>query len=111
MSQSDLLGLAAGICTTIAFVPQVWMVWRSRSAKDISLGMYCIFVTGVVLWFVYGFVIHDLPVIVANGVTLLLAGAVLLMKLRFDKVARRLEAEMARLTANVADTFEADRAP
>nr|WP_211234034.1 SemiSWEET transporter [Chitinilyticum litopenaei] len=82
-----MLGLAAASCTTIAFVPQVWQVWRSRSAQDISLGMYLIFVTGVALWLVYGMLGRDLPLILANSVTLLLAGAVLVMKLVFERRA------------------------
>lgn len=83
MSLETLIGMLAGILTTIAFVPQVLQVYRSRSAKDISLGMYAIFVSGVLLWLVYGCMIGAMPVIVANGVTLLLAAAILIGKLRF----------------------------
>ena len=79
----SLIGLIAGACTTIAFVPQVWQVFKSRSARDISLGMYLIFVSGVVLWLVYGLMLGDAPLIIANTITLLLAGAVLVMKLLF----------------------------
>ncbi len=83
MNVETLVGMIAGILTTIAFVPQVLQVYRSRSAKDISLGMYAIFVSGVLLWLVYGCMIGAMPVIVANGVTLLLAAAILVGKLRF----------------------------
>lgn len=82
---TELLGLAAGALTTIAFVPQVWRVWQTRSARDISAPMYLLFTAGVVLWLVYGVQIGSMPVILANAVTLLLAIAVLLMKLRFDR--------------------------
>ncbi|GAA5785782.1 sugar transporter SemiSWEET [Chitiniphilus shinanonensis] len=84
----DIVGLFAGVCTTFAFVPQVWMVWRTRSARDISLGMYLIFVSGIALWLAYGLMAHAMPVVVANSVTLVLAGSVLAMKLRFDARAR-----------------------
>ena len=84
MNVLSLIGMSAALCTTVAFVPQVWQVWRSRSAKDISLGMYLIFVTGVSLWLVYGFMLGDWPLILANSVTLALAGAVLVMKIYFD---------------------------
>ncbi|WP_288842011.1 SemiSWEET transporter [uncultured Deefgea sp.] len=84
MNVLSLIGMSAALCTTIAFVPQVWQVWRSRSAKDISLGMYLIFITGVGLWLVYGFMLGDWPLILANTVTLALAGAVLVMKIYFD---------------------------
>jgi MtN3 and saliva related transmembrane protein len=80
---SDLIGALASTLTTIAFVPQVWRAWKTRSARDLSLPMYLIFTTGVVLWFVYGLLIGAMPIIVGNAVTLLLAGAVLAMKLKF----------------------------
>ncbi|MFO1379006.1 MAG: SemiSWEET transporter [Chitinivorax sp.] len=83
MNWITLVGMVAGICTTLAFVPQVLQVYRSRSAKDISLGMYAIFLSGVVLWLIYGVMIDAMPIIVANAVTMILAGAVLLAKLRF----------------------------
>lgn len=80
---SDWIGFLAAFCTTASFLPQVWRVWKTRSVKDISLGMYVLFVFGVALWLVYGLVIHSLPVILSNGVTLLLAALVLLAKIRF----------------------------
>jgi len=80
---TELLGSLAGICTTAAFVPQVWQVWKTRSTKDISLTMYVVFVSGVALWLVYGVLIGSLPVIIANAVTLLLAFFILVMKLKY----------------------------
>lgn len=76
-----VIGLLAGICTTMAFLPQVLKTWRSKSAKDLSLGMFSIFCTGVALWLAYGILIGDLPIILANGVTFLLAGSLLYFKL------------------------------
>ena len=83
MNLETTLGLVAGLLTTVAFLPQVWKVWKSRSARDISLPMYLIFTLGVALWLVYGLMTAAVPIIVANAVTLLFAGAVLIMKLRF----------------------------
>lgn len=80
---TDLLGSAAAALTTTSLIPQVWKVWRSRHAADISLGMYAMFTLGVALWLGYGILIESWPVIVANSITLLLAGAVLVMKLKF----------------------------
>ena len=82
MIKMDLLGFFAGAFTTVAFVPQMLQVWRSRSTGDISLGMYVVFIIGVGLWLVYGVALGSLPVILANSVTLLLAAFVLIMKLR-----------------------------
>lgn len=83
MSLVTLLGLLAGACTTIAFVPQLLKTWRSKSAKDVSLGMFLIFCVGVLLWLIYGILTEDFPVIMANTVTLMLAGTILAFKLRY----------------------------
>lgn len=83
MEPVTLIGLAAGFCTTIAFLPQVLHTWKTKSAKDLSLGMYSIFCTGVVLWLVYGIVVKDIPLILANGVTMVLALIILYFKLTF----------------------------
>lgn len=85
MSFTDILGFAAGACTTFAFLPQVIQVWKSRSASDISLGMYSIFLTGTILWLAYGIYARSLPLIITNTITLFLSGAVLFMKLRLDR--------------------------
>jgi len=79
----DLIGAFAGALTTLAFLPQVWRIWRTRSARDLSLSMYLIFTSGVALWFAYGLALGATPIIVANGITLVLAATVLAMKLKF----------------------------
>ena len=83
MHGTELLGLIAGLFTTIAFVPQVVKIWKSKHAHDVSLAMFAIFSAGVALWIVYGFIIGSLPVILANSVTFALALAVLILKLYF----------------------------
>ena len=83
MNLSDLLGIIAGALTTAAFLPQVIKTWKSKSAKDLSLGMFLMFVLGVILWLIYGILIDSLPVMLANGATLLLSSALLYFKLVF----------------------------
>ena len=83
MNTISLLGLVAGAFTTIAFLPQVLKTWKSRSAKDLSLGMFSIFTMGVAMWLAYGILINDLPVILANVITLILASTLLFFKLRW----------------------------
>ena len=80
-----LIGLAAGFCTTVAFLPQVIKTWKSKSAKDLSLGMYLIFCTGVLLWLTYGILISDLPIILTNVATLTLALSILFFKLSYKE--------------------------
>jgi MtN3 and saliva related transmembrane protein len=84
---SEQVGFAAAACTTCAFVPQAWMVWRQRGAPGISTGMYLLFIAGVALWCIYGLATHSLPVLLANGITLALAVAILCMKLYFENRA------------------------
>ena len=85
LAGSDWVGLFAAALTTGAFVPQVWQVWRTRSARDISMGMYSLFTAGVFGWLLYGWLLGAWPIIVANGITAMLALAVIGMKLRFDR--------------------------
>ncbi len=79
----DWIGSAAAALTTTSFIPQAVRIIRTRHTTDISLGMYAMFTLGVTLWLIYGIQLYSWPIIVANAVTLLLAGAVLAMKIRF----------------------------
>ena len=83
MNGIQILGLLAGSLTTAAFLPQVVKTWKSRSAKDLSLGMFSLFCLGVAMWLAYGLAVNDIPVIAANLLTLLLASTLLFFKLRF----------------------------
>ena len=79
----EWLGYAAAVLTTASFIPQAVMTIRSRDTRGISRGMYIIFVVGVALWLAYGIYIDSLPMILANVVTLGLAGTILALKLRY----------------------------
>jgi MtN3 and saliva related transmembrane protein len=79
----EIIGLVAGCLTTVSFLPQVIKTWRSRSAKDLSLVMFSLFCSGIVLWLFYGFLINSLPVMLSNAFTLILSSAILFFKLRF----------------------------
>ena len=83
MTSTGWLGTLAGTLTTVAFVPQVLQIWRTKCARDISLLMFGIFSVGVMFWLVYGIAMGALPIILFNAVTLILAVAVLAMKLRY----------------------------
>ena len=76
------IGPLAAILTTASFIPQVLQVLKTRNTEGISLGMYAMFVTGVLLWLIHGFMIHDLPVIAANAVTFILASIGLVFKIK-----------------------------
>ena len=73
------IGLGAAGLTTAAFLPQVIKIWRTRRTRDISFGMFLV----LCLWLVYGILRDDLPLILANAVTLVLAGTILVFKLKY----------------------------
>jgi MtN3 and saliva related transmembrane protein len=85
MNAIQLLGLVAGSLTTASFLPQVIKTWKSRSAKGLSLSMFLVFCVGVFLWLVYGIMVKDLPIIIANLITLVLASTLLIFKLKFKE--------------------------
>lgn len=76
----ETLGYIAGILTTVAFVPQVMQIYRTKSAKDVSLAMFLLFTVGVALWLAYGIMTHSFPVVVANTVTLMLSFVILYLR-------------------------------
>ncbi|MES2889162.1 MAG: SemiSWEET transporter [Pseudomonadota bacterium] len=76
----DWLGYVAAALTTAAFVPQAWLTFRTRDVRGISLSMYSVFTAGVALWLGYGLLLGAWPLILANTVTLILSGSILLMK-------------------------------
>jgi MtN3 and saliva related transmembrane protein len=84
MDLTMALGLLAGGLTTVSFVPQVIKIWKTKSAEDVSLKMFLALCAGVTLWLVYGFIKNDMAILVTNGITLLLALAILGMKLKFE---------------------------
>ena len=78
-----VLGLIAASLTTLAFGPQAYKAWVSKSTKDISLLMYSLVSLGIFLWLIYGILIFDLPLIFANTISLFLSLSILLAKLIF----------------------------
>ena len=83
MNNIDLVGYLAAFCTTAAFIPQAWLTWKKKRAEGVSLGMYFIMVTGVVLWMTYGIMLSAWPIIIANIITLGLTLFILTMKIIF----------------------------
>jgi lactoylglutathione lyase len=72
-----IIGFLAASLTTIAFIPQAYKTWKTKSTHDLSVIMFILLFTGILLWLVYGLLIHDLPIIIANSVTLCFAGVIL----------------------------------
>jgi MtN3 and saliva related transmembrane protein len=76
------VGVAAGICSTASFTPQVVKTWREGDTKAISLPMYVVTVAAFSLWIAYGWVLGSIPIIVFNTLSLVLSASILIMKLR-----------------------------
>ena len=88
LNPNDLIGMAAGTLTTISFIPQVFRIVQTRSAHDISWGMFTVFAVGTALWLAWGIAQGALPVIVANLTTLVLSIVIMILKWRYGTVKR-----------------------
>lgn len=82
MARIEILGLAAAVLTTFAFLPQAVRTWRTRSADDFSLPTLLMLVVGVGMWTIYGVVLGAPSVWIGNGITMMLAAFILSVKLR-----------------------------
>lgn len=80
-----LIGYIAAFLTTVSFLPQVLRVVMTKQTRDISRNMYVMFFLGVVLWFIYGIMRSDFPIILANVVTLFFVTIILYYKLNEGK--------------------------
>jgi MtN3 and saliva related transmembrane protein len=83
MPAPELIGYAAATLTTLSFLPQAWLTFRTRDVRGVSLGMYSVFTVGVALWLLYGLMMGAWPIVLANAITLALASVILTMKIRY----------------------------
>jgi len=77
-----IIGIAAGVFTTIAFLPQLIRVIKTKHTKDLSLVTFFLFATGVFLWLIYGVLLKELPIILANAITLVFVALIAIMKIK-----------------------------
>lgn len=83
MTFITLIGLLAAACTTLSFLPQAIKTIRTKDTRSISLSMYTLFTFGTLLWLLYGIFTNNLPIYLANGITLLFALIILIYKVRY----------------------------
>ena len=81
----DLFGFLAAILTTIAFLPQLYKTWQTKSADDVSLIMLILFITGLIFWIIYGLRIHSIPILVANIITFIFNFSILILKITYSE--------------------------
>lgn len=80
-------GTVAALLSITSFAPQIVKIWKEKDASSVSLRTYIVTVTGFACWIVYGSLVKAWPVIASNAACLLMSGAVLVMKWRFDHKA------------------------
>jgi MtN3 and saliva related transmembrane protein len=83
MNTFTIIGLVAALCTTISFIPQAMRIIKTKHTKDLSLAMYSIFTTGILLWLVYGILIKDFPLIISNAITFVFTSTILILKIKY----------------------------
>lgn len=83
MEWSDILGIIAGICTTVSTLPQIRKAWRTKKVEDVSPMMFAVLMLGVLLWVIYGITQRDLPLIATNGASLALNSFMLYLMIRY----------------------------
>jgi len=81
----EIMGLIGAFLSSITFMPQVYKTWKMKSAGDLSLSMMLIVFTSTIIWLVYGFSLHLIPVIICNGIIMLLSALLIYFKLTFKK--------------------------
>ncbi|MBW4664770.1 MAG: SemiSWEET transporter [Chroococcus sp. CMT-3BRIN-NPC107] len=83
MDLITILGLVAGTLTTLAFIPQLFKTWQTKSAKDISFNTLIFFNIGIFLWLIYGIYLNALPIILANLFTLIFNMIIVWLKIKY----------------------------
>jgi len=81
----DLFGFLAAFLTTLAFLPQLYKTWKSKSADDVSLIMLILFIAGLICWIIYGVKINSIPILVANIITFIFNFSILILKITYHK--------------------------
>ena len=83
MKITTLIGLIAATITTLSFIPQLIKTWKLKETRDISLLMFVTLGVGIILWIIYGFLLWDLPLILANSITFVFVLVILFFKFKY----------------------------
>jgi len=82
---AEIMGLIGAFLSSITFIPQVYKTWKIKSAGDLSMSMMLIVFTSTIIWLIYGFALNLLPVIICNGIIMVLSALLIYFKLSFKK--------------------------
>lgn len=75
-----IIGVIAGICTTVSFIPQIIKILKTKHVRDISLYMFVILTFGIFLWLIYGILLGKFPIILANSTSFALCLFIIMCK-------------------------------
>ena len=78
-----LVGITAGLFTSVSLLPQVIKIVKEKEAKDVSMGMLIFLITGLALWTLYGFMIHDIPIIATNSFSIILNFVLIVLRIKY----------------------------
>ena len=81
----NLFGFSAALLTTIAFLPQLYKTWKTKSADDVSLTMLISFIIGLICWIIYGLKINSIPILISNIITFIFNFSILILKITYSK--------------------------
>ena len=90
--QTQIVGLAAGICTSISLLPQLIKLLRHKKAEDISLFYLIILFVGLGLWIWYGILREDIPILVTNGFSLIINGIIIFLGVKYKRAQKEKDA-------------------
>ena len=80
----EFFGFLAALLTTIAFLPQLYKTWKTKSADDVSLTMLILFIVGLLCWIIYGLKINSIPILLANIITFVFNFSILILKISYS---------------------------
>jgi MtN3 and saliva related transmembrane protein len=85
MNWTQVIGIAAGVCTSTSLIPQVVKTIKEKKAEDISLVVFLVLGSGVILWIVYGIKRNDIPIIATNAFSLLVNITMIILGIKYKK--------------------------
>jgi len=82
VNTTEIIGFLAAFICAVSMTPQVVKIYRTKKTSDLSLGAFSVLASGLFLWFIYGLLIHSLPIIVGNGIGFSFTLYIIIMKIR-----------------------------
>jgi MtN3 and saliva related transmembrane protein len=81
----SVLATVIGVLMAVSGIPQIYRIIKRKSSEDVSVAMMAIVLLGVTVWFIYGIIFNTYPIIIANGVGIVVWGATLVTILKYRK--------------------------